>query len=94
MAKLRFTKPESRPSFTIAQIESPISLDHEARRVSGHVRRGVVDGDWRKSEPFDLALADLDLAAQTGGPVQKLLKAILAKLVADGVLPAGTVEAD
>lgn len=91
-AKHRFATPESRPAFRVAEIEVPLRIDQDARRVSGFFRKAAVDGDWLESQPFDYALAELDLAGQTGGPVAKIQKAILAKLVADGKLPAGAAE--
>lgn len=92
MAKLRFVRPESRPAFTVAEIEAPLRIDQNTKRVSGFYRKAATDGTWLESHPYDFAIAELTLAAQPGGPIEKIQRAILAKLIADGNLPVGTVE--
>lgn len=89
-ARLRFTSPEARSSFTVADLE-PLRIDLEARRVSGFFRRAVVEGAPLTSTPYDYALAELDFTSP-GGPLVKLASAILKKLVADGKLPSGALE--
>lgn len=91
MAKLTFTQPETRPSFTVAEIEAPLRIDQNTRRVSGFYRKAARDGEWLESHPYDFALADLDLSG-AGGPLAKIERGILLRLVATGALPAGTVE--
>lgn len=91
MAKLRFTAPESRPAFRVAEIEAPICLDQDAKRVSGYFRKAAFDGAWLESQPFDFALSELDMSG-AGGPLAKLERGIFLRLQATGALPAGTIE--
>lgn len=90
MAKVIFTNPV-RPAMPEAQLEPDLSIDLDARRVSGHLRLGD-GGEWRRSVRFDFGLRDLDMSG-AGGPLAKLQRGILLRAIATNLIPAGEIEA-
>lgn len=91
MAKVTFTTP-FQPSMPEAELEEPLRIAQNARRIGGFIKLGTPDEAWRKSVPFDFAFSELDLSGP-GGPLAKIQRAILLRAIATGLIPAGTVQA-